>query len=210
MSLSKRLSKQEVIEGEIGYFGLGEWWLSTFSPDEREYIERSVKPFRVGTGGSDSNSRPLTQGKIASTGTTACNVLSGIPVWLKRPEDLSIARRCFEKAEEVGRDNVLDLHFLYLQMIRIFYGFRDFDPSLLDEAVEACEKQIAIASRAAKAFLSSGLFAKLPEHTGYKQLSIIYEKQGRFSEALQLSERAQREGWNGDWEKRIARLRTKL
>ena len=95
-------------------------------------------------------------------------------------------------------------------MIRIFYGFRDFDPSLLDEAVRACEKQIAIAPRAAKAFFSSGLFAKLPEHTGYKQLSIIYEKQGRFSEALQLSERAQNEGWNGDWEKRIARLQSKL
>ena len=41
---------------------------------------------------------------------------------------------------------------------------------------------------------------KLYQHTGYNQLCIIREKQGKWSEVLQLAEQAKTEGWIGDWE----------
>ena len=44
----------------------------------------------------------------------------------------------------------------------------------------------------------------------FKQLAIIYEKQGRFSEALEVCQNAEQAGWRGDWENRSARLRKRL
>lgn len=50
----------------------------------------------------------------------------------------------------------------------------------------------------------------LPEHTGYKQLCIIYDKQGNYSEIIRLAEEAKKQGWNGDWDKRIENARKKI
>ena len=33
-------NKRSEIEGEIGFYGLAEWWLSTFTPTERIQIEK--------------------------------------------------------------------------------------------------------------------------------------------------------------------------
>ena len=47
----------------------------------------------------------------------------------------------------------------------------------------------------------------LPAHFGYKKLAVIRTKQGDFEGAIRLCEKALAQGWGGDWEKRIARLR---
>jgi len=51
---------------------------------------------------------------------------------------------------------------------------------------------------------------KLGEHTGYKQLCIIREKQGNWQEVIRLAEQAKAEGWEGDWDKRIEKAKKKL
>jgi hypothetical protein len=43
----------------------------------------------------------------------------------------------------------------------------------------------------------------IPGHTGYTQLVIILKKQKKYSEIINLCERAKKEGWSGDWDKRI-------
>jgi len=50
---------------------------------------------------------------------------------------------------------------------------------------------------------------KLGEHTGYKQLCIIREKQGNWQEVIRLAEQAKSEGWVGDWDKRIEKAKKK-
>jgi len=50
----------------------------------------------------------------------------------------------------------------------------------------------------------------LPRHVGFDQLAIIREKQHDYAEAIRLSELAMKQGWNGDWEARIARCEKKL
>ena len=115
-------------------------------------------------------------------------------------------------------------------MIVTFYPDRDTDPTAFEKTVEACQRQIALGPKATAAFkreesrsrLNSraGLpsswaprrprapFA-LPAHRGFTQLAIIREKEGKFDEALKLCQTAVKQGWNGDWEKRIARLEAK-
>jgi hypothetical protein len=51
---------------------------------------------------------------------------------------------------------------------------------------------------------------KLGEHTGYKQLCIIREKEEKWQEVIYLAEQAKFEGWAGDWDKRIEKARKKL
>lgn len=208
-------NKKPVIEGELGYFGLGDWWLATFTPEERDYIERIYKPIEVGGG---DNQKPLTQGKILTTSETAVKLLAGLAGWFDKPKDISIATRILTKAEGLSSANVLDRHFLYQQMIETYYRARDTSPDALDNAIAACQKQIDIAPSAAKAFKKEysaqeaerTFGARLPAHVGYTQLAIIRDKQKKYEEALHMCRQAKQQGWNGDWDKRIARYEERL
>jgi hypothetical protein len=199
-----RIGENPQIEGEIGYLGLVDWWLSTFTQAERDYIEERYKPFSLG-----GNPAGLTKGKIWKTTQTPAMFLSGLASWFRKPEDRHIARRLLAKAEEVAGEDILGLHFTYLGMIENFYRDREKDPEAFDAAVAACEKQIAIALQAAEFFKRKYPKSSLPGHSGFVQLAIIREKQGSYAEAIRLSRTALQQGWYGDWEKRIARCEKK-
>jgi hypothetical protein len=47
-------------------------------------------------------------------------------------------------------------------------------------------------------------------HTGYKQLCIIMERHGNYAEVIRLATQAKKEGWYGDWDKRIEKAKKKL
>jgi hypothetical protein len=117
-------------------------------------------------------------------------------------------------------------HFELLEVIRSNYKLQDKEPGALENAISACNQQIAIAPEVAQLFhqefeelnqfaVEQGeqpmpkSAAALPIHTGYTQLAIIREKQGRLAEAICLCREAQGQGWAGDWEKRIARCQKK-
>jgi len=190
------------VEGELGYYGLAEWWLSSFTEQEREYIETRYTP--MGIGGTD-NSRPLTRGQILDGGTgRASQLLWGLATWFRKPEDFHIARRILAKAEEVAVDP-RDFHFTYQGMIQLYYRMRDADPMALDWAIDACGKQIRISFQVAERMKSEYAGQPLPHHVGYTQLAVIREKQKNYAEAVRLAKQAKEQGWAGDWDKRIAR-----
>jgi hypothetical protein len=195
-------------DGLIGALGLGDWWLDDFTTAEREMIEERFKPLGFG------NSRPLTQGNFRGTKQSPASLLQELSGWFIKPDPLErrIARRIASKAEELAleADKVMDLHFVYLQQIRANYRDRETSPEFLQAAIEACMAQIAIAPQVAEQFLLDYPDSPLPAHTGFEQLSIIYEKQGKYAEALDLCREAARQGWRGEWDKRSARIERKL
>ena len=204
MGLIDRLKSSPKIAGPIGYYGLSEWWLATFTEAERKYIGlASNSP----TGGG-----PLTEGHISYSSGTAAQFLSALATNFYKPPDQRIARLMLSKAEELAKaaGNVLDLHFVYAGMIKTFYADRDNDPQALDFAIVACEEQIALAPKAAEAWKREYPGELLPGHTGYTQLAIIREKQKHFADAITLSRLALGQGWAGDWEHRIARNEKRL
>lgn len=203
MGLRDIFSKSKKTKGLIGYFGLESWWLSEFSDDERRHITETFKPL----GASDDS---LTSGNINSTSQTAVGLLQDLAGWFSKDKDRPIAYKLMEKAEELaeGEGSVLDLHFLYGQKLAIYYNDRK-TPGCLEKAIEASKLQIGLAEKAAKAFRSKYKDSPLPGHKGYQQLAIILEKQGQFDEAIELCRKANKQGWAGDWEKRIERCRKK-
>ena len=90
-------------------------------------------------------------------------------------------------------------------MIRIYYRDRDRGSDTLQLAIQACEEQINLGPKAGSAFRQEYPESRLPMHTGFEQLTIIREKEKDYAEAIRLSQEAMAQGWNGDWEKRIAR-----
>ena len=80
---------------------------------------------------------------------------------------------------------------------------------LNDSEAEIQRKARLISEGHATSELYGGL-ESLPSHHGFKQLAIILQKRGDFDDALAFCREAKAQGWNGDWEKRIARLSKQL
>lgn len=87
----------------------------------------------------------------------------------------------------------------------------------METAVEYCKRQIDIAPKVALE-MKTQFTRGLPNHTGYEQLAIIYEKNGEYDLALDLCNMAYQAGWGEGvtnpasqqkWEKRIERLKAK-
>ena len=203
MGLLDFFTKPKKTKGLIGYFGLESWWLSEFTDDERQHIARTFQPL-----GSSGGS--LTSGNISHSSQTAVGLLRNLAGWFSKEKDRPIAHKLLEKAEELSEseDSVLDAHFLFGQKLEIYYKDRK-TPGYLEAAVEACNQQIALSVKAAQEFRREYRGSQLPSHKGYQQLAIIFEKQGKFDETIELCCKAKEQGWAGDWEKRIERCRRK-
>ena len=175
-------------EGLIGYYNLTDWWLSTFTAEERNEIQ----------------ARPG-----ATTGRAESSLMS-VGIAFIQSKDFGIAERLIAKATEVGGASILDRHFGYQQMAQAYYRHRNDDPEALAPAIDACEKQILLGPEAAKAFLAEYPEDFVPAHHGFQQLAIIQEREKNYTEAIRLCREAMAQGWGGDWEKRIVRCENRL
>lgn len=152
----------------------------------------------------------------------------------KKPKDKIDKGKMIHKSDV---NNILDRHFKYNEMIKKNYKKRNEDDKYYNKAITACEKQIEISDQVMKAFkkeykdtikrgykfyedeftfeeyknkeLEEHPFIP-PAHRGYKQLSIIKHKEGKYEEVINLCNKAKKQGWNGDWDKRIKRAENKL
>lgn len=198
MNIFRRRPK---VDGLIRYLELAEWWLATFDEGEQQYIEDLVGRSPTGPG-------YITKGTVTSSSARPVQFLTALAGNFYRQSDWHIAVKMLSMAEKLVKTdgNVLDLHFLYAQRIKTFYRWRDSVADALDEAIRACESQIALGTQAAKSWRSEYPGEDLPAHTGFEQLRIIREKQGLYEEAIELCRQAMSQGWAGYWQDDIARL----
>jgi len=178
---------------------LSDWWKTTFTKVEQDYILSKGIPL-------DAIIEP------SSPPARSFHPLAG---YFSTSPDRPIARRFLEKVEESLKTDevgVLDRHFAYSSMIPIYYSDRDTDPEALGLAIHACQRQIALAVQAGAQWTadSPAPDSPLPSHRGFTQLAIIREKEGNYTEAIKLSQDALRQGWDGDWEKRITRCQKRM
>jgi hypothetical protein len=203
-----RPSQRTGIEGQLGYFGLGTWWTSTFSPTEREYIESASATLEPPAG-----VQPLTTGGGLSAFPTAAALLTVLADRLSnKPEDRSLARRVLAKAEEraLAENDVFGLHFTYHQMIRLHSRWKEHFADALDLAFAACHKQIRLAPQVAKAFRERSPGETLPTHLGYLHAANTLEQRNAYLRAIEICRQAESEGWSGNWSWRIRRMAKKL
>ena len=185
------------------------WWLSEFTQAEREHILRKYQPLVFGARGDSQGSI----GKVIGPDGSLRIRLTALATWfLSPPDEVPLALRLLRKGIDLGEENqgtILDKHYTLFNMIKVYYRNRANDEVSLGLALGACERQIAIAPLVAEAYKRERQVNGLPEHPGFKQLSIVREQQAAYDEAIRLSKIALEQGWSGDWEKRIARCEAK-
>jgi hypothetical protein len=181
--------------GQIHFFGLDQWWETTFTPEERHFI-RSKYGESVDCGDDFLSPRsPL-------------EFLGNLASWFKKDEERAMAYRMLDQAEAFFdlESSVLTKHFFLQNCIEVYYRGRSETPSRLPDAIRSCERQIAMAPEAAKAFRDEYPYDdSLPEHVGYKQLCIILAGE-QTTRSIELARQALDAGWAGDWERRIERM----
>ena len=185
------------------------WWHSEFTPEEQRYILTKYQPMVLGAN-TDSEGLSLDRiirpdGSLGPIGT-----LAALSTWFMSGEDLPLARRILDKSverREAENGPVIDRHYIYHNMIRVYYRDRNRDTNSLQLAIEACEKQIDLGPQVVRAWPREEMGAALPRHTGFEQLAIVLERNKDYDGAVRLSEEALRQGWAGDWGKRIDRCR---
>ena len=159
-----------------------------------------------------------------STAEDPVSLLYGHAPWFNNKKDIYFAKRVIAKADELLMSGlpIRDLHFYYTTMIQIYCKSRD-DPVSFARAVWACKRLIEIPPQAVLEFKreyrelkasairdahDSNLPArcKPPRNIGIQLLCVIVEKGRDFKCTLQLAKRACRDGWDGDWDRRIPKL----
>lgn len=192
------------IGGDIAYHHLEDWWLSTFSEKQREYIVNKYQPM-------GASPRCLVEGDITYSSSTPASLLSGLASWFMGNDDRDIGRTIYQKALELSEssDDPLDRHFTLQGLIQIYYRDRDHE-GFYDKAIYYCKEQIKMQSEAAAKFKEDYPEQLLPMHVGYDQYAIILEKEKRYPEAIALSKEADSNGWAGDWQGRIERCQKRM
>jgi hypothetical protein len=196
------------MKGLIGKFSLENWWNGEFTADEKETIETIFTP--ISSNGVMSGILTSGNGDLADTCFEFLSILLG---WFHTPEYYQIIKKIVKLADSMvaNEKNVQNKHFYFLHKIKAFYPCREQFPEALELAIKACEEQISISQDVARTFKKEG---GIPEHTGFKQLCIIREKQGNWQEVIRLAEQAKSQGWSdgttGGWDKRIEKARKKL
>ena len=206
--INRILGKRLEIGGELGYFRLGAWWLSTFSMMQRRHMEALFRGPEIPAG-----ARPLTRDR----GLLAVQTAAGLLILLadklaNQPEDRSLACCVLAEAEEraTAANDLLGLHFTYHQIIRIHLRWKGEFRDALDLAFAACYRQMRISAQVIEVFHERYPDTPLPAHLGYSHAASILEQQSRYAPAMEICRQAQTEGWSGDWSWRIQRMAREL
>jgi len=170
-------------KGWIAYYGLEDWYLS-LSEDTRQKIKvYSPHPDDVDKG-SHLGTTQSAQRYLLTIGTYA----------LKDP---AFAEFMFKSALMAQDDNPIDRHFVYNYMIDLLYKQRENRADAIDLCIKYCIEdiqRIEAFKTTYEARFHDGLPVIIPS---FDRLRIIYEKQGKFREAIQLCSRAiEVEAWD--------------
>ncbi len=191
------------VDAYLASVQLTPWWLSHFIDSERKYVRvRSSGSAWSWSWGFDDAA--LHDQRLVS------DVLCELASFFRTQHERSLARRFFEKAEELAKADPIDLHFTYTQMIRFYCREMPPEAQVIQLAEQACQKQISIATSTRSAYLTLFPGESLAGHPGFEQLAILREHETKFYEAIQLCQQAAAQGWAGDWEWRIRKCQAKL
>lgn len=176
------------VGGLIGHYGLQDWWIDTFTEQQRDFICRKFTPL--------GNSVGLAEGTTAFfTSQSAIGFLTDLASWFENVPHLPIALSMLEQAERLlaAESDVLDVHFLYGTLAK--YYEKSPDPEIQAKAINAALNQINICQQALAAFQSKQSDKYAPGHQGFDILFDTYIAHEQFENAETVCRLALKTGW---------------
>lgn len=183
--------------------GLGlEDWYRDLDENQRQKLRQYSTFF--GTGGEIN----LLEVGGRETSQTAQEYLKGVGSTAANDGDYDFAEMVLLTALEREDGSATSTHFTYNELIEVYYKQRDSREDAIEKCVEYCQKDIQIAGEFVREF------GEVPRIPAFKRLAIIYEKQERYEEALDVCDKALKigttDGTKGGFEGRKERIHRKM
>jgi len=193
-------------KGLLGYLGLSEWFLNLNTKEK-------AKVRKYYSMGFNADPKYLDTGDISYSTTTQQKFLAAIGHNALIQKDYAFAETVLLKALQSEDDNVIDRHFVYNSLIDLYYKQRGSRPDAIEKCIEYCLQDIKILKEFIDAWKKE-YGDEIPRIPSVERLAIIYEKHGKFEEAIRICEMALKFGIHdstkGGFEGRKARLQKKL
>ena len=108
------------------------------------------------------------------------------------------AEKLFLKALKAKDDNPIDRHFVYNHLIDLYYKLRDERQDALDKCIHYCKEDMERLPE----FLDTWrkVYGDVPECPSLERLAIIYEKDEKYQEAINICNLAIKLGLEEKWE----------
>lgn len=171
------------INGMIRYHNLISFWLS-LTPLERKKCINNYDNVGISTGNEATG---LVKGSIANTSQSKSALLDVIGANLTASKEYILAEKLLKESLKCAV-KPLDFHFGYNHLIDLCYKMRE-SGNYLDECIKYCKLDIALFPKLIASFQNK-LGGVPPSIPAFPRLAIIYEKQGKFEEALEICDLA--------------------
>ena len=205
MGLFERLRGKK-IKGKIGYLGLEDFWLSL----SYEECEALIRYERSGLGAAPDSS-PI-EGDYFNPMATQLNYLHGNLSWAIADHNYDLADKIIEYCNKIYESaKPMDKHFYLMVVADYYYKQRDIRQEAFELAEQYHLKDVKLYPQYEKTMMD--MFGSIPRIPSFQQLAIMYEKTGRYQEAIDICQLALkyglRDSTKGGFEGRIAKLRKK-
>ena len=170
---------QVEIQGYIAYYNLVDWWLSSFSRDEREYLESKFQPMGI-------HGISINKGKDFETNQSVTNFLSGLSSWFNNKRDISIADRIHFKINEIAREKPV-VEPGYFQGRHFSTYVSDIKSLKNNESYFELEGLLLNLVNATEAEGAYNNWGVAPYY--YNELAIMYRKHKEYSKEVSILER---------------------
>lgn len=228
--------RRDKVGGFIGSAGLESWWLGEFDDEERRQINRTYRPMgsspdvesilttgpiqKAGFDAASTLSNVASWFKRSEDRTIAYRFLEKAEELLPESKNILTAHFFYQAKCQVNyRWREID-DFALQRAIDACRSQIAIAPQAAEAFVPSQAKPVVVvdwlndseaeiqrkARMISEGHATTGGLDSLPSHYGFKQLSIILQKRGDFNDALAVCREAKGQGWDGDWDKRIARL----
>jgi hypothetical protein len=170
------------IDGKIGYHELTDWWLSTFTQAEREYIDNCYQPMNAPSHTLTQGTQVKREGETIDTGM----FLNGLATWFRSTPDVSIFKRIHEKIDELGREQPL-LGVGYVQGRHYATFVEDVENLKRLGKFEEAEMLLLELINATEEEDKSRNWGVAPMY--YEELAKLYRKNKNFTQEIAILER---------------------
>ncbi len=185
----------------IEVLDLREWYLD-LSEEQRQKLHQHSTWF-----GTDGEGNSLDR-NVIKTSQTAQEYLESVGNTAASEKDYEFSEMVLLSALECEDGSATSTHFTYTSLIEVYYKQRDDREDAIEKCIEYCKRDIEITDD----FVDE--FGEVPRIPSFKRLAIIYEKQERYEDALDICNQALRvgttDGTKGGFKSRKERIRKKM
>ena len=167
------------VEGLIAWYGLQEWWFSSFTNEEREYIDNRYQPM-------EAPPHTLTKGTVFERPQPAPIFLNVLNTWFRTSRDSIIAERIHRKLTELGKEQPIAKPGYHDGRHFTTY-VRDFERLKKCGNLTELEKLLLELVKATEAESNADGLGVAPAY--YGALAILYRKQKEYSKEVSILER---------------------